>query len=114
MNRSDYFWTILGVNWLGLVASKYESDIWLAILFLIGIFVAYGRMKDIGLSYWWLLGLFVPVVNLYPAYCLLFVPTSYFEHNKHIFQNPDTPMNIGQIIFAILFLMLFIFLILQI
>lgn len=75
MTRIQYFLFSLALN-IFLVLTGNNPVIALLLL-PVFFYLASERFGDIGMTKWWLVGIVVPVVNLYPLFNLTFASTGY-------------------------------------
>jgi hypothetical protein len=82
LHRLSYFFRVLLTNFFGYYlyacgATMNPCLLWMAVIVFMTyqlFFIMLPRMRDIEMNGWWLLALFVPLVNIWLALLLLFRP----------------------------------------
>lgn len=111
MTRSLYFFTVFFLQLiLVFVESSMEKEAaaYTALVLLpINILFVSQRLKDIGMSRWWTLSIFVPILNIYTAFMLYFAPTGYNDPNSDNHKKSDSWFNFGLTLAFVLIIVAF-------
>lgn len=108
MTRLKFFLTsllstlaLIGV--LALFSKHTEVVISLCVLYIFAqMYIISARFADIGLSGWWFLGLFIPIIGVYPRFMISFAPSGYGKSEHENFLKRDFVYYIGMIFAFIL------------
>lgn len=88
VTRLPYFGAVIGVAMLNAVAAAIVGSqqqvgfVVSALLFGLGLWAASLRLRNIGASPWWALGLVVPALNIAVGVVCLALPTGFRDHRK--------------------------------
>ncbi|MEM7405853.1 MAG: hypothetical protein AAF458_11210 [Pseudomonadota bacterium] len=88
VTRLPYFGAVVGVAMLNAVAAAIVGSqeqvgfVVSALLFGLGLWAASLRLRNIGTSPWWALGLVVPALNIAIAVVCLALPPGFRDHRK--------------------------------
>lgn len=94
MTRMYYFFAtiLVGIMFtLTLINNTNAQSIQILGLFIVlfQLFVVGYRMLDVGMSRWWLIGIFIPIVCFYPSFICGFAPTGYKIKNHENYGKTD-------------------------